>query len=80
MNVDDTVVLRTFASRIEAEIVAGLLKGEGIETRLLSEFDAFMFPDLQHMSGVRLLVSAEDEAQAREILQAMEEESEPPDE
>ena len=78
MNLDDTVVLRTFASRIEAEIVAGLLKGEGIETRVSAEFDAFMFHDLQ--CEVRLLVAAEDQAQAREILQAMGEESEPPDE
>ena len=72
MNLDGSVVLRTFTSRLEAEIVAGLLKGEGIETRLLAEFPAFLFPDLQLTNQVRLLVAAEDEARAREMLQAME--------
>jgi len=72
MNLDDAVILETFPNRISAEMAAGLLESEGIETLVLADDAGGAYPMLQHIRGVRLLVAPEDEAQAREILAAME--------
>jgi len=72
-------VLATFPSRIEAEIVVGLLKGEGIDTRVSADYGAGMHPQLQLTNGVRLLVAREDAFEAREILNAVEEAGDLPD-
>src|SRR4030066_154493 len=72
MNLDDSIVLETFSNRIEAEMAAGLLESEGIEAMVLADDAGGTYPMLQFIRGVRLLVAPEDEAQAREILKAME--------
>ena len=72
MNLDDVVVLETFPNRIAAEMAAGLLESEGIETIMLADDAGGNYPMLQFIRGVRLLVAPEDAAQAREILAAME--------
>lgn len=72
MNLDDAVILKTFPSRMEAGIAAGLLESEGIEVMVLADDAGGAYPMLQFVRGVRLLVAPEDEAQAREILTAME--------
>ncbi|MFZ5450427.1 MAG: putative signal transducing protein [Thermodesulfobacteriota bacterium] len=72
MNLDEAVVIEKFSSRMEADIAAGLLESEGIETLVLADDAGGLYPMLQSIRGVRLLVAPEDEAQAREILEAME--------
>ena len=72
MNLDDAIIIETFSSRMEADIAAGLLQSEGIEAMVLADDAGGTYPMLQFVRGVRLLVAPEDEAQAREILAAME--------
>lgn len=77
MNLDDAIVLETFPNRIAAEMAAGLLESEGVEAMVAADDAGGVYPPLQFIRGVRLLVYKEDEARAREILQAMEEAGEP---
>ncbi len=77
MNLDDAIVLETFPNRIAAEMAAGLLESEGVPAMVVADDAGGAYPMLQFIRGVRLLVSREDEARAREILQAMEEAGEP---
>jgi hypothetical protein len=74
LNRDDAVVLETFSSRMEAEMAAGLLEAEGIDTLIMADDAGGAYPMLQFVRGVRLLVFKEDEARAREILAAVPEE------
>ncbi len=74
MNRDDAVILETFSSRMEAEMAAGLLEAEGIDTLIMADDAGGAYPMLQFVRGVRLLVFKEDEARAREILEAVPEE------
>jgi hypothetical protein len=71
LNLDDAVVLETFYNRIEAEMAAGLLESEGIEALVMADDAGGTYPMLQFIRGVKLMVAAEDEAEAREILAAM---------
>ena len=71
MNLDDAVVLETFPTRIAAEMAAGLLESEGIEARVMADDAGGTYPMLQFIRGVKLMVAAEDETRAREILAAM---------
>ena len=68
MNLDDAVVIETFSSRAVAELAAGLLESEGIEALVMADDAGGLYPMLQFIRGVRLLVAKEDAAQAREIL------------
>ena len=77
MNLDDAIVLETFPNRIAAELAAGLLESEGVEAMVAADDASGAFPPLQFIRGVRLLVYREDEARAREILQAMEAPADP---
>jgi hypothetical protein len=77
LNLDDAIVLETFASRIEAEMAAGLLESEGVEAMVLADDAGGAYPMLQFIRGVRVMVYREDEARAREILQDMAEPVEP---
>ena len=71
MDFDDAVVLETFSSRIEAEMAQGILESEGIEAIVMADDAGGAYPMLQFVRGVKLLVAAEDEARAQEILVAM---------
>ena len=73
LNLDDAIVLETFASRIEAEMAAGLLESEGVEAMVLADDAGGAYPSLQFVRGVRLMVAAEDAYRARMILKDMEE-------
>jgi glutamate-5-semialdehyde dehydrogenase len=77
LNLDEAVLLEKFTSRMEADIAAGLLESEGIETLVLADDAGGTYPMLQFIRGVRLLVAPEDEYRAREILEAMEVEEVP---
>jgi hypothetical protein len=79
LNLDDAVVLETFYSRIEAEMAAGLLESEGVETMVLADDAGGTYPMLQFLRGVRLMVAAEDAYRARQILRDMAEPGEPPE-
>jgi len=72
LNLDEAVIIKKFSSRMEADIAAGLLGSEGIETMVLADDAGGTYPMLQFVRGVRLLVAPEDEDQARRILQDME--------
>ncbi len=71
MDFDDAVVLETFPSRIEAEMAQGILEGEGIEAIIMADDAGGAYPMLQFVRGVKLMVAAQDEARAQEILAAM---------
>jgi hypothetical protein len=68
---DDAVVLETFSSRIEAEMAQGILEGEGIEAVIMADDAGGAYPMLQFIRGVKLMVTGEDEARAKEVLAAM---------
>jgi hypothetical protein len=71
LNLDDAIVLETFPTRIAAEMAAGLLESEGIEALVTADDAGGTYPMLQFIRGVKLMVAADDEARAREILAAM---------
>ncbi len=60
------------ASRTEAELVAGLLRSNGLQAAVLADDAGGQDPQLQ-VSGVRVLVDADDEAAARHVLAEVEE-------
>ena len=66
----DLVEVGTFAATIDAELAASLLDAEGIESMTLADDAGGAFPFFQATRGVRLLVRAEDETRAKEILEA----------
>ncbi len=67
----DRVVVATFPNRVVAEMAAAFLDGEGIEAWVAADDAGGAYPVLQSVMGVRLLVAAEDEERAREILAAL---------
>lgn len=67
-----TVTVAVVASRTEAELVAGLLRSNGLRAAVLADDAGGQDPQLQ-ISGVRVLVDADDEATARQILADVEE-------
>ena len=60
------------SSRSEAELVAGLLRSNGLKAAILADDAGGQDPQLQ-LSGVRVLVDADDEAAARQVLAEVEE-------
>lgn len=60
------------SSRSEAELVAGLLRSNGLKAAILADDAGGQDPQLQ-ISGVRVLVDADDEAAARQVLAEVEE-------
>ena len=60
------------SSRTEAELVAGLLRSNGLRAAILADDAGGQDPQLQ-ISGVRVLVDADDEAAARQVLANVEE-------
>jgi type III secretory pathway lipoprotein EscJ len=60
-------VVAVVGSRIEAELVVGLLQEHGISARVSADDAGGMRPDLA-VQGVRVLVDAEDARIALEIL------------
>lgn len=62
------VVLQTFQVAVDAEMTASILRSAGIECQVLDENVSMVMPYLNKI--VRLVVRAEDEERAREILNA----------
>jgi hypothetical protein len=67
----ERIVVATFPNRVVAEMAAGYLEGEDIEAWVAADDAGGAYPVLQSLEGVRLLVAAEDEERAREILEAL---------
>ncbi len=72
MNLDEAVVLRTYANEAIASIAETRLGFEGIETHLQKDDCGGAYPSLQMCRGVRLLVKSEDLHDAEKILNEME--------
>ena len=66
-----TVTLTVVTSRTEAELIAGLLRSNGVRAAGSADDAAGLDPQLQ-LEGVRVLVAPSDEAAARRILAAAE--------
>ena len=64
-----TVTLTVVTSRAEAELIAGLLRSNGVRAAVSADDAAGLDPQLQ-LEGVRILVAPSDEAAARRILAA----------
>jgi hypothetical protein len=73
VNLDEAVVLRTYASEAVASIASSRLGFEGIETHIQKDDCGGAYPSLQMCRGVRLLVKPQDRDAAEEILHGMEE-------
>jgi hypothetical protein len=64
-----TVAVAVVDSRIEAELIAGLLRSHGVRAAVVADDAGGQEPQLQ-LDGVRVLVARSDEAIARELLAA----------
>jgi hypothetical protein len=64
------VVLRTFASRHEAELAGAILEANGVAAVVSSDDAGGMQPWMQGLLGVRLLVRHEDALHAGRLLDA----------
>lgn len=62
-----TVIVAVVDSRIEAELIVGLLLSHGLTAAYLADDVGGQEPQLQRQ-GVRVLVAPSDEAAARELL------------
>jgi hypothetical protein len=67
VNHPDLVVVRTYLNRIDADLAHGALRAAGIVSMIDADGSGGTQPGLW-LGGVKLLVRADDEAQAREIL------------
>lgn len=66
----EAVVIKKFNSLNEAQLYKALLESAGVMTRMRNDITAQVLPAYGGMMEVELLVSAEDEQKAREILAA----------
>jgi hypothetical protein len=64
-----TVLVAVVSSRIEAELVVGMLRSHGLTAAFTADDVGGQEPQLQ-MDGVRVLVAPSDEALARRLLAA----------
>jgi hypothetical protein len=67
-----TVPVAVVASRTEAELIAGMLRSNGLRAAVAADDAGGQEPQLQ-LQGVRVLVAPSDEASARQLLAAAEE-------
>jgi hypothetical protein len=72
----DLKVIKIFGSRIEAEIARGFLQSNDINSVIISDDAGSMYPAQDIVSGVRLMVSEKDFHYAKELLDALECETE----
>jgi hypothetical protein len=66
-----TVPVAVVASRTEAELIAGLLRSNGLNAAVSADDAGGQDPQLQ-LEGVRVLVAPADETLARQLLAAAE--------
>ena len=63
-----TVVVASPPSTFEAQLIVGMLESNGIAAAISSDDAGGQEPELQLTQGVRVLVAADDAAQARQLL------------
>lgn len=68
MTTDDIVVLRTFATHIEADLAKSALEAAGIDAAISADDAGGTRPHLWVGAGVRLLVRRADAERADEVL------------
>jgi len=68
--------LKTFNSRIEAEIARSFLESNDIGSYIFSDDAGSMYPSQEFVSGVKLMVNAKDFKTAKEMLDILEFETE----
>jgi hypothetical protein len=68
---EETVVLKVFATEIDATMARDVLNDEGITSEVFKDDGGGMEPHLQRTNGVRLEVKAADAVRARKILQPL---------
>jgi hypothetical protein len=66
----DPIVLRELSSRNDAEILREVLESSGIQSFIVADDCGAEGPPLQFSSGARLMVAAEDAAEAEAVLAA----------
>jgi hypothetical protein len=64
----DVVSVAVVNSRIEADLIAGLLRSHGLKVGVTADDAGGQEPQLQLQSGVHVMVARADEAEARELL------------
>ena len=64
------VVVGKYDNEIDAEIAKGHLEASGISASIIKDDGGGMFPSLQNVDGVQLLVAEAEGEEARKILQA----------
>ena len=69
-----TVPVTVVPSRTEAELIVGMLRSNGLTAAVSADDAGGQDPQLQ-IHGVRVLVAASDEAAARQLLAAADENS-----
>ena len=69
-----TVAVAVVPSRTEADLIVGMLRSNGVTAAVSADDADGQDPQLQ-MQGVRVLVAASDEASARQLLAAADEDS-----
>src|SRR3954464_14980870 len=67
-DVDAPVVIARVSSLIEAQLIVGMLESNGIAAATSSDDAGGFDPQLQLTQGVRVLVSAQDEAASRRLI------------
>jgi hypothetical protein len=71
MNPEKAVVLNVYSSLSSAESAATCLQARGIECLIQTDDCGGMLSPLDLYEGIKLVVDAENEQQAREMLSAM---------
>jgi hypothetical protein len=61
------VAVAIVSSRAEAELIAGLLRSNGLRAAVVSDDAGGQEPELQ-LQGVHVLVAPEDETRARQLI------------
>lgn len=64
--------LKTFSSRIEAEIVRSFLKSNSIESTIYADDVGSMYPSQDFVMGVKLMVLGKDYSLAKKLLATFE--------
>ncbi|RJQ48050.1 MAG: hypothetical protein C4534_00235 [Gaiellales bacterium] len=65
---DEIVIAGSYSSRGEADMLKGMLEAAGIRAEVLSDDAGGLYPQLQDILGVHLVVRREDLQRARELL------------
>ncbi|MBM3707867.1 MAG: DUF2007 domain-containing protein [Actinobacteria bacterium] len=63
--------LKTFNSRIEADIAKSYLKSNNIKSFIVADDAGSMYPSQDFVSGVKLLVNKKDYMQAKKLLSSI---------